>query len=122
MSDTKIIYFTSDYCKLLYSTIIRLQSLILDYLCVHWFNWIWYLYVAMSSRGLVSKTDIKKNMQCKEYIILNIYYVELHTWVKSEMAINDIQILLFNRSTEHNNIASLDSSNTICTNVDIVKI
>ena len=31
----------------------------------------------------------------KEYIIWNISYTELHTGVKSEMAINDIQILLY---------------------------
>ena len=54
----------------------------------------------MSSRGLVSKTDkcpseYQLKTQCKKYIILNISYVELHTGVKSEIAINDIQILVW---------------------------
>ena len=60
-----------------------------------------YTYISMSSRVLVSKTvkimSIQKsikNTQSKVYIILNIHYAKLHTEVKYEIAINNIQILL----------------------------
>ena len=106
---------------ILYSTIVRLRSNIMQNFRLHWSHWIWYFYVSMSSRGLLSTTDkclceYRLNTSFEIYLMQNYTQesnLEWQTITFKSSYIPTGKNALCILATGHKNITSLYYSNLI---------